>query len=80
MLQLAAKLDIKRWVQDLKLGNTTSPSNEISWVETTDISEEGCKTAVEKVYNGDVRYRVTLVGYDKVFGNREWKTRPARVD
>ncbi|KAE8343329.1 hypothetical protein BDV24DRAFT_149926 [Aspergillus arachidicola] len=53
MLQLAAKLDIK------------------SWVETIDISEEGCKTAVEKVYNGDVRYRVTLVGYDKVFGTRE---------
>ncbi|CEJ55706.1 hypothetical protein PMG11_01944 [Penicillium brasilianum] len=42
-----------------------------SWVETIDIGEEGCKTAVEKVYNGDVRYRVTLVGYDKVFGNRE---------
>ncbi|OOQ84665.1 NADP-dependent alcohol dehydrogenase 6 [Penicillium brasilianum] len=53
MLRLAAKLDIK------------------SWVETIDISEEGCKTAVEKVYNGDVRYRVTLAGYDKVFGNRE---------
>ncbi|EOD48776.1 Alcohol dehydrogenase superfamily zinc-containing [Neofusicoccum parvum] len=42
-----------------------------SWVETIDISEEGCKQAVERVYNGDnVRFRFTLVGYDKVFGKR----------
>lgn len=41
-----------------------------SWVETIDISEQGCKEAVEKVYNGKARYRVTLVGYDKVFGDR----------
>ncbi|KAJ5364405.1 NADPH-dependent medium chain alcohol dehydrogenase [Penicillium cataractarum] len=53
MLLLAAKLDIK------------------SWVETIDISEQGCKIAVEKVVTGDVRYRVTLVGYDKVFGARK---------
>lgn len=41
-----------------------------SWVETIDISEQGCKEAVEKVYNGKARYRVTLVGYDKVFDKR----------
>ncbi|KAF4313011.1 hypothetical protein SLS57_007349 [Botryosphaeria dothidea] len=42
-----------------------------SWVETIDISEEGCKQAVERVYNNDnVRFRFTLVGYDKVFGKR----------
>jgi alcohol dehydrogenase (NADP+) len=42
-----------------------------SWVQTLDISEEGCKEAVERVYNGDnVRYRLTLVGYDKAFGKR----------
>lgn len=42
-----------------------------SWVETIDISEKGCKEAVERVYKGDnVRYRFTLVGYDKVFGKR----------
>lgn len=35
-----------------------------------DISEEGCKQAVEKVFKNDVRYRVTLVGYDKAFGKR----------
>ncbi|KAF7715286.1 Uncharacterized protein PECH_005358 [Penicillium ucsense] len=50
--------------------NLAAKSNIKSWVETIDISEEGCKTAVEKVYKGDVRYRVTLVGYDKVFGKR----------
>ncbi|KAF2741095.1 GroES-like protein [Polyplosphaeria fusca] len=53
MLELAAKQDIK------------------SWVQTLDISEQGCKEAVERVYNGDnVRFRFTLVGYDKVFGER----------
>lgn len=53
MLELAAKQNIK------------------SWVETIDISEQGCKQAVERVYKGDnVRYRFTLVGYDKVFGKR----------
>ena len=42
-----------------------------SWVETIDISEEGCKQAVERVYNNDnVRFRLTLVGFDKVFGKR----------
>jgi len=51
MLELAAKQDIK------------------SWVQTIDISEKGCKEAVERVYNGDnVRFRLTLVGYEKVFG------------
>jgi len=53
MLALAAKQNIK------------------SWVETIDISEEGCKQAVERVYNNDnVRYRLTLTGFDKVFGKR----------
>lgn len=53
MLELAAKQNIK------------------SWVETIDISEEGCKQAVERVYKGDnVRFRFTLVNYDKVFGKR----------
>ena len=39
-------------------------------IETIDISEEGCKKAVEKVKNNDVRYRVTLTGFDKVFGSK----------
>ena len=41
-----------------------------SWVTEIDVSEDGCKEAVEKLYSGDVRYRFTLVGYDKVFGQR----------
>ena len=42
-----------------------------SWVQEIDISEEGCKEAVERVYNNDnVRYRFTLVNYDKQFGKR----------
>ena len=47
-----------------------SKQNVKSWVETVDISEEGCKQAVERVAKNDIRYRFTLVNYDKVFGNR----------
>jgi len=36
-------------------------------IETIDISEAGCKKAVEKVYNNDVKYRVTLTGFKKAF-------------
>lgn len=39
-------------------------------IETIDISEEGCKKAVERVNNNDVRYRATLVNFDKAFGKR----------
>lgn len=42
-----------------------------SWVETIEISETGCKDAVQRVYHGKGRYRVTLVGYDKVFNTSE---------
>jgi len=53
MLALAAKQNIK------------------SWVETIQIGEEGCKEAVERVKESEgVRYRFTLVGFDKVFGKR----------
>lgn len=37
-------------------------------IETLDISEKGCKEAVERVKVNDVRYRFTLTGYEKVFG------------
>ena len=36
-------------------------------VQTIDISEEGCKQAVERVQSGDVHYRLTLTGFDKAF-------------
>jgi len=48
-----------------------SEQNIKSWVETIDISEEGCKEAVERVKNNKVHYRFTLTGFDKVFGKRQ---------
>jgi len=48
-----------------------SKQNIKSWVQTIKLSEAGCKEAVERVYKNDnVRYRLTLVGYDEVFGKR----------
>lgn len=38
-------------------------------IELIDISEKGCKEAVEKVKSNDVRYRVTLVGFKKAFAS-----------
>lgn len=40
-------------------------------IQTIDISETGCKEAVEKVKVNDVRYRFTLVNYDKAFPGRD---------
>ncbi|KAK0641076.1 chaperonin 10-like protein [Cercophora newfieldiana] len=39
-------------------------------VETLDLSEAGCKEAVERVKENKVRYRFTLTGFDKVFGRK----------
>jgi len=48
-----------------------SKQNIKSWVETINISEAGCKEAVERVKNSDrVHYRFTLVGFDEAFGKR----------
>jgi|TARA_R110002003_G_scaffold9_22_gene577 alcohol dehydrogenase (NADP+) len=48
-----------------------SKQNIKSWVQTIKLSEAGCKEAVERVYKNDnVRYRLTLVGFDDVFGKR----------
>ncbi|KAL8358392.1 hypothetical protein RB601_009678 [Gaeumannomyces tritici] len=38
--------------------------------KTIDVSEDGCREAVEKVKNNDVRYPFTLVNFDKAFGSR----------
>lgn len=38
------------------------------WVETIDVSEEGCKQAVERLKDNKVAYRFTLTGFDKAFG------------
>ena len=37
------------------------------YIQTLDISEKGCKEAVEKVKTNDVRYRFTLTGFEKAF-------------
>ncbi|KAL9017080.1 MAG: hypothetical protein Q9185_005591 [Variospora sp. 1 TL-2023] len=39
-------------------------------IETIPISEEGCATAVKGVHENTVRYRYTLVDYDRAFPNR----------
>ena len=41
------------------------------FIESVDISEEGCKKAVEGVHDNTVRYRYTLTNFDKAFGKRE---------
>ncbi|CAK7221624.1 hypothetical protein SBRCBS47491_004592 [Sporothrix bragantina] len=38
-----------------------------SWVETIPVGEEGVGKALTRVHNNDVRYRFTLVDYDKQF-------------
>jgi len=38
------------------------------WIETIDISEAGCKEAIERVKENKVHYRFTLINFDKVFG------------
>jgi alcohol dehydrogenase (NADP+) len=55
----------------LEILKLASEKNVKPMIETIPISEEGCKRAVEKVkVNNDVRYRVTLTDFDKVFGSR----------
>ncbi len=52
----------------LEMLKLASEKNLHPMIETIDISEAGCKQAVEKVKRNDVRYRVTLVGFQKAFG------------
>lgn len=39
------------------------------WVETVDISEENLAKTWQRTEDGDVRFRFTMVGYDKFFKN-----------
>jgi alcohol dehydrogenase (NADP+) len=39
-----------------------------SWVETVPISAENLSTTVQRLHKNDVRYRFTMVDYDKAFG------------
>ncbi|KAH6640260.1 hypothetical protein F5144DRAFT_598964 [Chaetomium tenue] len=38
-----------------------------SWVETIPVGEKGVGEALERLHKNDVRYRFTLVDYDKQF-------------
>lgn len=40
-----------------------------SWVEEVQIGEKELSEAVQKLRRNDVRYRFTLTGYEKVFGD-----------
>lgn len=39
-------------------------------VETIDISEDGCKEALERMLQGKAHFRLTMTGYDKAFNNK----------
>ena len=39
-------------------------------IETIDISEAGCKKAVEKLRVDDDSYRIILTGFEKAFGTK----------
>ncbi|KAH8916490.1 NADP-dependent alcohol dehydrogenase 6 [Atractiella rhizophila] len=58
----------------LEMLELAAKQNVKSWVEEIDISEAGCKEAVERVRNNKVKYRFTLTGYDKVFGKGDHDT------
>jgi alcohol dehydrogenase (NADP+) len=54
----------------LEMLKLASEKNLHPMIEQIDISEAGCKKAVERVKNNKVRYRVTLVGFKKAFGTK----------
>lgn len=54
----------------LAMFELASKQNIKSWVQTEPISAEGCKKAVEAIKDRSVRYRTTLIDFDKAFGER----------
>lgn len=66
--ELAHRSHIGNRTEAIAMLKLASELNIRSWVETIDISEAGCKEAVERVKKNDVKYRFTLVNYKKVFG------------
>jgi alcohol dehydrogenase (NADP+) len=55
----------------LEMLKLASEHNIHPMIEQINISEAGCKNAVERVKNNEVRYRVTLTGFNKAFGTNE---------
>jgi alcohol dehydrogenase (NADP+) len=58
-------------VEMMSMLKLASEKNIKPLVETIDLSADGCKEAVERVKENKVRYRFTLVNFDKAFGERE---------
>ena len=54
----------------LEMLKLASEHNIHPMIEQIDISEAGCKNAVGRVKNNEVRYRVTLTGFNKAFGTK----------
>lgn len=48
-----------------------SEKNIQPYIQTLEVGEQGCKEAVERVKDNDVRYRFTLVNFDKAFPGRQ---------
>ena len=55
----------------LSMLKLASEKNIKPYIQTLEVSEKGCKEAVERVKVNDVRYRFTLVNFDKAFPGRE---------
>ncbi|KAJ9192033.1 hypothetical protein DTO166G4_5222 [Paecilomyces variotii] len=53
----------------LQMLQLAADKNLKAWAEEVQINEENLAVAVQRMKKGDVRYRMTLTGYDKVFGN-----------
>lgn len=55
----------------LNMLKLASEKNITPYIQTLDVGEQGCKEAVERVKINDVRYRLTLVNFDKAFAGRD---------
>ena len=75
--EMLKMLKLARFVYRLSDANKSfsdivdSDHNLKPYIETIPISEKGCKEAVERVKENKVRYRFTLVDYDKAFPDRK---------
>lgn len=52
----------------LEMLQLAADKNVKSWVETVPISADNLSKTLQKLHKNDVRYRFTMVDYDKAFG------------
>lgn len=55
----------------LSMLKLASEKNIKPYIQTLEVGEQGCKEAVERVKVNDVRYRFTLINFDKAFPGRQ---------